>query len=80
MLVVAAPKASMSPASVQHYIDLGAICNQLTELANVTLPQAADAATGCDPESMGRWIQALEVAVSQVRSIAVTPYPYDNSH
>jgi len=69
----------MSPAPVQFHPDLNAICNQLTELANTTIPQAGDAATGSDPDSMGRWLQALSAAVLEVRSIAVTPYPYDNS-
>jgi hypothetical protein len=70
----------MRPASVQYHPDLNAICNQLTELANVTIPQMGDSVAGSDPDSMGRWLNALGVAVLQVRSIAETPYPYDNSH
>jgi hypothetical protein len=70
----------MRPASDQYHSDLNAICNQLAELANTTIPQAGDSAAGSDPDSMGRWINALEAAVSRVRFIAESPYPYDNSH
>jgi hypothetical protein len=70
----------MRPASAQFHPDLNTICNQLSELANTTIPQVGDSAAGSDPDSMGRWISALRAAVSQVRSIAESPYPYDNSH
>jgi hypothetical protein len=70
----------MRPATDQYHAELNAICYQLSELANTTIPQAGDSAAGSDPDSMGRWISALGAAVSRVRSIAESPYPYDNSH
>ena len=70
----------MRPASDQYHAELNAICYQLSELANTTIPRSGDSALADDPVAMAGWISALGAAVSRVRSIAESPYPYDNSH
>jgi hypothetical protein len=68
----------MPTAPEQYHPEIGAICEQLMELATVTVPKMADESHSASTESMRRWLDALSAATADVCAIASTPYPYDH--
>jgi hypothetical protein len=70
----------MGPAPARIHSDLNVLCNQLTELASCTIPQAGDLLGDIPYENVDKWLSALAGAVENVRLVATSPYPYDNSH
>lgn len=79
IVVGAAPTDLLLPNPTQHQRII-AICNQLSELAQTTIPRAGDALAGADAEYMETWLDSLSSSVAAICEVAHSSYPYDNTH